>query len=299
MSKFRIQTKNQFKETTRYLQKQLSNELGTPIKLSTIQEAVSKSMGFNNMQHYISILKIIQTKPPVAQYSNGDIVKEIQSLHFLIKAAQGGSGTQDHIRSVLLHMYNSSNPIELWKIKGYDQEHTIHMMNVFALDSRYGKEIHDYIDDGYKIFKDWADEAHENREYSKHKDNMYNFCESVEKIQNFSHEPTTQDRDFIKNIFKDWKYYMGDLACTVGPVDISTNGLYVVMVSAKDKYDYKYSVCVRFNFIDGLIHVCEESDVNEQCTSKLLYSTINQEYHDECREYGHDVHLASNSYFCK
>jgi len=297
MSKLKISTKNQFKETTRYLQEQLSKELGEHIKLSTIQEAVSKSMGFNDMQHYIHTLKIIQAKPPVAQYANGDITMEVQSLHFLINAANGGSGTQVHIRTVLLHMYNSINPMVLWKIKGYDQEHTIHMMNVFALDSRYGKEIHDYINDGHKIFSTWANEAHENREYSKHKDNIYSFCESVEKIQNFSHEPDAQDKDFIKRIFKDWEYCMRDLKCTISPVNINTNGLYVVEVSARDQYNYGYSVCVYFNFINGLIYVCEEPGVNEECSSKMLHSNVNQAYQDDCKEYGDDLYPAHKNYF--
>jgi len=53
MSNFQIKTKNQFKEITRYLQEKLSKEFNQDVKLSIIQEAVSRLMGYTDMQHYI------------------------------------------------------------------------------------------------------------------------------------------------------------------------------------------------------------------------------------------------------
>jgi len=293
MSNFQIKTKNQFKETTRYLQEKLSKELGQDIKLSSIQEAVSRSMGYTDMQHYMSVLKIMQTTPANAEYANGDITKEIQSLNFLIKTAEGGSRTQDHVKSVLLHMYNSTNPIELFRIKGYDQEHKIHMMNVMALDSRYGKEIHEYIDRGSELFHRWANEAHQNRETSKYKDNLYKFCETVESMKRVENK----NNKFLDLLKHEWNNTMPDMKSSIDIIDLVKDGHYCAKLLAVDRFEYEYSVSIRFNLIDGYIYICEESSINEPCKSMLIYSTVDQEELEQMQE-DEEINYRSRNYFC-
>lgn len=151
-----ILTKNQFKQTSRYLQERLSKEMNSEIKLSACQEALCRIMGFQDLhayQHWISLTE--STPKGEAEYANGDLAKEIQSLRFCLDAAQGNSGGQYKIRTLLLHLYNNRWPCKI-DLKNLDRNHRIHMLNVFALDARPHHEIHTWIPESEGLFRQWA-----------------------------------------------------------------------------------------------------------------------------------------------
>ena len=154
-----ILTKNQFKQTVRYLQERLSTEMQADIKLSTCQEALCRIMGFQDLhayQHWISVTE--STQKGEAEYANGDLSKEIQSLRFCLDAAQGGYSTAYKIRSILLHLYNNRWPCKI-DLKNFDRNHAIHILNVIALDSRPFYEIHQWIPESHALFRKLAQDA--------------------------------------------------------------------------------------------------------------------------------------------
>lgn len=160
--KLPILTKNQFKQTSRYLQEQLTKEMQSEIKLSTCQEALCRMMGFNDLHSYQHWLSVTETMPSgTAEYANGDLAKEIQSLRFCLDAAQGDSSGQYKIRTILLHLYNNQWPCTI-DLKNLDQNHTIHLLNVLALDARPHHEIHQWAPESEPLFRQWAREAIEN-----------------------------------------------------------------------------------------------------------------------------------------
>lgn len=151
-----ILTKNQFKQTSRYLQEQLSKELQSDIKLSTCQEALCRIMGFSDLHAYQHWISVAESMPAGdAEYANGDLAKEIQSLRFCINAAQGGYSTALRIRSILLHLYNNRWPCKI-ELKNFDRNHAIHLLNCIALDSRPHHEIHQWIPESHALFRKWA-----------------------------------------------------------------------------------------------------------------------------------------------
>lgn len=151
-----ILTKNKFKQTTRYLQEQLSKEIGNEIKLSTCQETLSRMMGFQDLHAYQHWIAVTESTPKAeAEHANGDLAKEIQSLRFCLDAAQGNSGGQYKIRTLLLHLYNNRWPCKI-DLKNLDRNHRIHILNVFALDARPNHEIHTWIPESETLFRQWA-----------------------------------------------------------------------------------------------------------------------------------------------
>jgi hypothetical protein len=285
-------TKQQFKETSRYLQEQLSSELGEKIKLSTAHEALSRTMGFNNYHAYQHFIDTIKKLPTKAKWANGDISVEITSLNFCMEAAKGCSGTQNRIRAILIHLYNNCNPVKI-DLKNFDEEHKIHILNVLALDARPHKEIHNYIENGNNIFSKWVNEAHLDREWNKYRDDVYRFCEVAERLHGVTDYKTLES-----TLLKEWIYHTGNLKeHKITPIDVEVDGKYNVCLDAVDEFDYDYSVVVTFNKIKNLLYICEESLVNEEAESGLISSVVDQKYISEYKEYSAGDCFESRSYF--
>jgi hypothetical protein len=156
--------KSNFKRATRYLQEKLSVQFGEKIALSKAQEALSRAQGFEDYHHYTNYATMFESQEfeERAEYANGDIAKEINSLkHMLDMCDQHSSGAFDFLRGVLLHLYNSRWPCPpLYKAKNLDRNNQIHFLNIMALDSRAGREIHTWIEGSQdKYFRKWASAA--------------------------------------------------------------------------------------------------------------------------------------------
>lgn len=292
MSELPLITKNQFKETTRYLQEQLSSEFGAKVKLSTVQEAVSRAMGFNDYHAYQHYVDVMGQTPVKAVWANGDIATEIQSLRFCMKAAEDGYGTARRIRSILLHLYNNGNPTKI-QLKNFDRTHAIHLLNVLALDSRPNQEIHHYIEGSEATFRRWSKQAHLDEEWARHADDIYSFSDRMQRIAGASPE------GFAEGIEREWEDRVDGLP---GPelesIPIAGDGFYRWRIAAQDQFDYEYSVCIEFNVVDGKVYVCEDLPVNVRCEVGKIYDRINEEYHDEVREYGDEPNYMYRGYYC-
>ncbi|MEA3372946.1 MAG: hypothetical protein U9Q62_04570 [Campylobacterota bacterium] len=292
MSELPLITKSQFKETARYLQQQLTEELGQKIKLSTAQEALSRSMGFNDYHSYQHYIDVMGQTPTKAEWANGDIAKEIQSLRFCIEAAKGASGTQSRIRSILLHLYNNDNPTKI-DLKNFDRTHAIHLLNALALDSRPFKEIHHYIEGTDGIIRRWAEQAHEDREWAKYEDGIYDFIGRLQRIEGMD------DAEEFANIIKrEWEYRINGLPPAVlSGESILSDGYYRWRILSQDEYDYEYSVCIEFNIVEGKIFVCEDLPINQKCETGLICDRVNQEYQNEIKEFDEKPYLGYRGYF--
>jgi hypothetical protein len=249
-------------------------------------------MGFKDYHAYQHFADSIQTTPTKAKWANGDIAIEIQSLNFCMDAAKGCSGTQSRIRSILVHLYNNSNPVKI-DLKNFDKTHKIHILNVLALDARPFKEIHDYIEDGSSIFSKWASEAHVDREWNKYRDDVYYFCEVAERLRGII------DYKILEStLMREWINATSNLKeHTIAPIYVEVDGSYNVCLRAVDEYSYDYSAVVTFNKINDILYVCEESIVNEEAKSGLISSVVDKEYISERKEYVDGECFESRSYF--
>lgn len=223
-------TKNQFKETARYLQEQLPE-------------------GFKHK---------IKQIPVIAQWANRDIIKELQSLNFCMNAAKGGSGTQNRIRTILVHLYNNNNPVKI-DLKNFDETHKIHLLNVLALDARPFKEIHNYVENGYELFSSWANEAMANREWNKYSRIVDEFCDDAkEQLRDTTFECA---ESFLNEAIKyklpkeiNWKLEISGVCWNI---------------SGLDKYNYPYSIELKFITKNGVLTISEEIMINQNDTGAI------------------------------
>lgn len=88
-----------------------------------------------------------------------------EALHRLLPIAQDDTGQSGKVAGFLLGLYNGPRfPYDMTNLRAVDQEVFEDCMAVLRMDSMPQKEVHEYFENGGKIFeklaKEWRPDAH-------------------------------------------------------------------------------------------------------------------------------------------
>lgn len=79
----------------------------------------------------------------------------LDSLHVLVELARGDTGQCGVVARFLAGLYNGDDfPFDLTELRGLDADLFEHCMAVLRLDNKPEVEVHKYIQDGEKVFKE-------------------------------------------------------------------------------------------------------------------------------------------------
>ncbi len=83
----------------------------------------------------------------------------LPALRRLVTIAQGDTGQCEKVRNLLLGLYNGhAFPFDLTQFRGLDKNIYDDCMAVVHMDARATvKEVHQYMDNGSKLFRSWAE----------------------------------------------------------------------------------------------------------------------------------------------